>query len=371
MAQKDALEDILDEVSTKEVKVSNTQKPTKKYKPGLGVDVGTSNVVVARQLEDGTFENRFHRDMLYPLDMSEEAKDLLDRSNYLFVKIDNKYFIVGEDALKLVNAMGKGEVVRPMANGLLNPSLKESSELLFYIIKAVVGDPIVEGETLRFSIPANPIDQNMDNRFHKMLLQGFFTKLGYKAKPVNEAMAIAYDTNPISKSEDGDSPLTGVAISCGGGMSNIALTLKGMELASFSVTKSGDYIDEMAAQVTGIQKSKVLKRKEKELDLMNYDVSDRVLSALAIYYEEVIDRVVSLMAKEFSTRNSEIDGEIEIVVAGGTSMPKGFCEKFQESIEKTKFPFKIYRVRHSKTPFFSVSNGCCIRAQADYQKDNK
>lgn len=340
----------------------------RKFKPGVGVDVGTSNIVVTRQAEDGTFVNRYHRDMLFPLEISDESKDLLDRSDYLYVKVNDKFFIVGEDALKLVNAIGKGEVVRPMKDGILNAQLKESSELLFYIIKAVVGDPIIPNEPLRFSVPANPVDVKLDNKFHKMVLENFFRKMGYEPKAVNEAMAIAYDTNPTAKSDDGDVPLTGLAISCGGGMTNVALTFKGMELGSFSVTKSGDYIDEQAASVTGVMKSKVLKRKEKELDLANTDFNDRVLSALSIYYEEVIDRVIGIISKEFANRGAEIEGEIEIVVAGGTSMPKGFCQKFEEAVRRSKFPFKIYRVRHSSTPFFSVSQGSCVRAQADFAK---
>ena len=348
--------------------VSKKVEEKHKFKPGVGVDVGTSNIVVSRQTEDGTFVNRYHRDMLFPLEISDESRDLLDRSDYLYVKVNDKFYIVGEDALKLVNAIGRGEVVRPMKDGILNPSLKESSELLFYIIKAVVGDPIVPNEPLRFSVPANPVDRPLDNKFHKMVLENFFRQMGYAPKAVNEAMAIAYDTNPTAKSDDGDVPLTGLAISCGGGMTNVALTFKGMELGSFSVTKSGDYIDEQAASVTGVMKSKVLKRKEKELDLSKPDFTDRVLSALTIYYDEVIDRVIGIISKEFANRGAEIEGEIEIVVAGGTSMPKGFCQIFEEAVKKANFPFKIYRVRHSSTPFFSVSQGSCVRAQADFAK---
>ena len=224
----------IEEVDVKDVE--NVKKESDvKFKPGVGVDVGTSNIVVARQTEDGTFVNRFHRDMLYPLDVSDESADLLDRSDYLFVKVNNKYYIVGEDALKLVNAIGKGEVVRPMQDGILNPSLKESSDLLFYIIKAVVGDPIIENEPLRFSIPVNPIDQDLDNLFHKMVLNSFFVKMGYEAKAVNEAMCIGYDTNPIMKSDEGDIPLSGICCSCGGGMWNLSLAYKGLSLVEFSL----------------------------------------------------------------------------------------------------------------------------------------
>lgn len=348
--------------------VESTKKQEVAFKPGVGVDIGTSNIVVARQTEDGKFVNRFHRNMLYPLDVSEESSDLLDRSDYLYVKVGSKYFIVGEDALRLVNAIGRGEVVRPMKDGLLNPDLKESSELLFYIIKAVVGDPIVENEPLRFSVPSNPVDSELDNTFHKMVLANFFKKIGYSPKPVNEAMCVAYDCNPQMKSEEGVSDLSGISLSMGAGMSNIALSYKGMNLKSFSVTKSGDHIDESASKATGVPISKIMKIKEKDLDLSEMNMSDRALSALYIYYQEVVERCLHYITKEFIDSSSEMDGEIEVVVAGGTSMPKGYIEMFKECLDGKEIPFKVFSVRHSKNPFNSVSQGACIRAQADYKK---
>lgn len=357
---------------TEEKAEEQVEKKKAEFKPGVGVDVGTSNIVVARQAKDGTFVNRFHRDMLYPLEVSDESADLLERSSYLFVKVQDKYYVVGDDALKLVNAIGKGEVVRPMKDGILNPQLKESSELLFYIIKAVVGGPIVENEPLRFSLPANPIDRDLDNLFHKMILSNFFTTLGYDSKSANEAMCIAYDSNPILKSEEeGEVPLSGITCSCGGGMWNIALGYKGLGLVEFSCTKSGDYLDEQVSKATGMAKTKVIKVKEKKLDLNNVDMSDRVQAALSIYYDEMLDRMVHHISNEFKDKTSEMDGEIEIVIAGGTSMAPGFCDRLRVAIEKADMPFDIYRVRHADAPFYSVSQGACIRAQADYAKSQK
>lgn len=341
------------------------------FKPGVGVDIGTSNIVVSRQTEDGTFVNRFHRNMLYPLDISEEATDLLEKSSYLYVKVNNKYFVVGEDALTLVNAIGKGEIVRPMKDGILNPSLKEATELLFYIIKAVVGEPIIPNEPLRYSLPANPIDVNMDNLFHKMILMGFFKKLGYDPKPVNEAMCVTYDCNPTMKSDTGDVPLSGITCSCGAGMWNIALAFKGLSVVEFSCTKSGDYLDEEVSRMTGIEKAKVIKIKEKKLDLDNVDMGDRVQAALSIYYDEMVDRMLVSISKQFQNLKSDMDGQIELVLAGGTSMVPGFCKRVETALASSEFPMKVYRVRHSKTPFYSVVQGACVRAQADYSKLQK
>jgi hypothetical protein len=52
-------------------------------------------------------------------------------------------------------------------------------------------------------------------------------------------------------------------------------------------------------------------------------------------------------------------------------MPKGFIKIFEDSLREQEFPFKISRVRASETPFFSVANGCCIRALSDVAKLEK
>lgn len=338
------------------------------FKPGVGVDVGTANIVVCRQREDGTFVNRFHRNMLYPLDVSDESRDLLDRSKYLYVEVNDKFYVVGDDALRLVNAIGKGDVVRPMKDGLLNPSLKESADLLFFIIKAITGAPIIASESLRFSCPGNPVDIARDNLFHQMVLTHFFSSVGYNTKPVNEAMCIAYDCNPIMKSDEGEQPISGITCSCGAGMWNIALCYKGLSLVEFSCTKSGDFLDEQVAKVTGISKNKVIKIKEKLLDLSKVDESDRVQVALSIYYDEMISRMLHHINTEFKTKSSEVDGEIELVLAGGSAMAPGFVDKLKQVLMKEGTGFKFYNVRLSDTPFYSVAQGACIRAQADQSK---
>ena len=48
-----------------------------------------------------------------------------------------------------------------------------------------------------------------------------------------------------------DNQLTGVAISMGAGMCNIAVMYQGMTALSFSVSRGGDWIDECVATDTG------------------------------------------------------------------------------------------------------------------------
>ena len=58
-----------------------SDKVEKKMKPGLGVDVGTAFLVVTRQAEDGTFVSKTHRNCLFPMEITDESTDLLERSN--------------------------------------------------------------------------------------------------------------------------------------------------------------------------------------------------------------------------------------------------------------------------------------------------
>jgi len=362
------------ELFVQEEKVKKVEgKKTEKFKPGMGVDVGTSNIVVTRQTTDGVFVNKFHRDMLFQLDASEESEELLQRGEYLCVKTKDKYYVVGEDALKIASAINRSEdIVRPMKNGILNPNLNTSSELLFFIIKALCGDPIVEGEKLRFSIPANPINGEIDNRFHQMVLKSFFDKLGYDSKPVVEGMALCYDCSPTLIEEDGNEVgLSGIGISFGGGMINVSLMYRGLELDSFSIVSSGDEIDASTSKVCGIPVANIIKAKEKKLDLNKIDATDRVQQALSIFYDSMIERVVKSIGKNFKDKKSELEGKIEVVIAGGTSLCNGFISRLEEGFKKFPIPFDILRIRHSKTPFYSVGQGSCIRAMADHARVQK
>ena len=342
-----------------------------KMKPGVSVDVGTSFICTTRCTEENVFINRFHRNALYEMDITDESADLLERSNYFFIKTQDKYYVLGEDSISLVNAIGKGNIIRPMKDGLLSPNLTNASDLLFQIIKTVVGNPIVPNESLRYTVPAASVDIDNNNLFHQTVLGSFFTKMGYSAKPVNEAMCVIYDCNPIMKNSEGEVPLTGIGISFGAGMVNVSASFKGLSLAEFSCTKSGDNIDEQVEKVCGVSRNKIVKIKEKKLDLNNVDASDRIQTALSIYYDEMISRVVHHIVNKFKDLGSEMDGEIEIVIAGGTSKVPGMVDRFEAAIKKSNMPFKIYGVRKANDVFFSVSQGAVIRAISDAQRLQK
>ncbi|NDC96367.1 hypothetical protein EB077_13760, partial [bacterium] len=54
---------------------------------------------------------------------------------------------------------------------------------------------------------------------------------------------------------------------------------------------------------------------------------------------------------------------LTIVIAGGTSLAKGYVETFTRKLEENNFPLKIKEIRHSADPLHAVSKGCLIAAK--------
>ncbi len=53
---------------------------------------------------------------------------------------------------------------------------------------------------------------------------------------------------------------------------------------------------------------------------------------------------------------------LDIVIAGGTSLPNGFREKVEKVVDTLDLPFKINSVKQSDDPRNSVVKGCLTQA---------
>jgi len=154
---------------------------------------------------------------------------------------------------------------------------------------------------------------------------------------------------------------------------NINLSYKGFPVFAFSVARSGDWIDEQVKQATGKPTSEIAVIKENELDLTK-EGDNRTLRYLKNYYEELVDYVLRNIVRKFEQTKRippTLDAKmktaeaIPIVLAGGTSLPKGFPEMFRDRLEKINFPFKISEIIIAKEPLFTVAKGCLISAEAE------
>ena len=149
---------------------------------------------------------------------------------------------------------------------------------------------------------------------------------------------------------------------CGAGRINCVLAYKGMPIVGMSSMNSGDWIDETVSSETGKPISQVTSMKENKLDLSKDNYDDEVLFALTACYKAMISNVIKKFSKKFVEVKSEFDVPLDVVIAGGTSMPKGFCEVFENIVRDLDLPFEIRNVKKSSDPRNSVVKGCLRRA---------
>ena len=342
------------EKAKSEKPIVDTTKPKKKRL--LGMDCGTMNIVLAEQNEKDTIEISNIRNMYLPLDKSQLT--MAELSNIDYVESDESIFIIGEDAYKFANMFGQ-KVKRPMSKGLISPDEVDGIDVLTLILEQLVGKTY--GGHVVYSVPSSSIDMQNNVTYHEGVFGRIFRELGYTCESFNEAMAIIY-------SQCRDNKFTGLAFSFGAGMVNVALAFKSVPIITFSVARSGDWIDENVAMSLGTVPNRVTSIKEKGTDLGNFKIGNkkerRLREAIVYYYREVIryslERVTDKL--EDTTGELELPESMPIVVSGGTSLAKGFLPLFKDVLsEYSDFPLEVSEIRHADDPLSCVAEGLLIR----------
>jgi len=335
-----------------------------------GLDLGTGNIVSAKYEAANQVAYRRDRDIFIELPSdASDAKQFMDMAGSKLVEIDGKNYAVGEEAVNFSSFFGE-DFKRPLKNGMINPEEEDLAiHILDVIIGSVLGKPAKPEELCVFSVPAEPIDSVKNVIYHRKTAEMLIKNSGYNAKFLNEAMAIVY--SELKKNQ-----LTGIAISWGAGMCNVGVSYKGLPVFSFSTARSGDWIDEQVKLATGKPTSEITILKEQELDLTASD-QGRILQYLKMYYEELVDYTISNIIRKFEqtkrippaldAKNKSAEA-LPIVLAGGTSMPKGFAELFRDRLEKSNFPFKISEILIASEPLYTVAKGCLMYAEAEESK---
>jgi hypothetical protein len=324
----------------------------------LGIDIGTMNIVCSRSDQDNI---RTTRNMFLQLDSDEVPKQ--DLKDITYVEMDDNIYIIGEDSFRMANLFNK-KVSRPMEQGMISPNEIDAIDVLGLIVKDVIGDVKNKETYATYSIPATAIDLDRSVTYHEKVFAKILGSLGINYKSSNEALAIIY-------SECQKENYTGIGISCGAGMANFCCVFRGVEVFSFSTTRSGDWIDNNTANSLNITTNRVTNIKEKYLDLSG-DISKlnkktrRTVEALQYYYQSMIDYTIKNMIKQFDEKfDLDSDEKFPIVISGGTSLCNGFVKSFKKSIGDYELPFDISEIRHAKDPLCAVSQGLLVRTLAD------
>ena len=337
-----------------------------------GLDCGTSFYIAATEDKIKKQRNAF-------LTVDGEVKQvklMLKRQRIPFVEKAGKIHIVGQHAFNYAQIFSTAELKRPMKSGLLNPTEKDALPVLNAIIGELLGEA-KDGETCVYCIPSKPIDVQREVSYHEDVLRTIIEQYGYSVKKIEEAVAIGYEGLV-------DTQLTGVAISMGAGMCNIAVMYQGMTALSFSVSRGGDWIDENVSMDTGVSRAKVTNIKETsntlDLSSANYqniyeeDTDEaNVLIAIRSYYGALVNYLLTNLKVQFEGVENvpNFPEAVPIVIGGGTSLVKGFLDVFNEQFDQNDFPIPISEIIHIEDAHTAVARGCLSEAQLIEEDDEE
>jgi len=337
-----------------------------------GLDCGTSFYIAATE---DTIKKQ--RNAFLTVDGEvNQVKRMLKRQGIPFVEKANKVHIVGQHAFNYAQIFSTAELRRPMKSGLLNPTEKDSLPVLNAIIGELLGEA-KDNETCVYCIPSKPIDVKRETSYHEDVLRTIIEQYGYNVKKIEEAVAIGYEGLV-------DTQLTGVAISMGAGMCNIAVMYQGMTALSFSVSRGGDWVDENVSMDTGVPQAKVTNIKETSttLDLSSATYQNiyeedtdeaNVLIAIRSYYGALINYLLTNLKVQFEGVENvpNFPEAVPIVIGGGTALVKGFLDVFNEQFDQDEFPIPISEIVLIEDAHTAVSRGCLSEAQLIEEEDDE
>jgi actin-like ATPase involved in cell morphogenesis len=324
----------------------------------IGLDIGTMNLVVAK-LNNNSIESCALRNVFLEVDSINIGS--MDLTNISHVKIDDKLFILSEDAYNFANIFNK-PVSRPMSKGLISSNEIDNIDVLGSMIKILVDNnsKSTARSTCCYSVPANPIDSDLNITYHKNVFERVLNQLGYNPIALNEATAIIY-------SQCEDCEFTGIGISFGAGMTNVAIVFKAVPVLTFSLSRGGDWIDQNAGVATGTVSNRITVIKERnDFNLQNFKIGNkkeqRIREAISYYYNDLINYTTQNISKQLVTLEVNFPSEIPIILSGGTSKVSGFVNFVEEIFSNYEFPFEISEIKSASDPLTAVAEGCLIKS---------
>src|SRR5579885_167748 len=331
----------------------------------LGLDIGTSRIVVARRAgqpspgskEDWRYESQLNAFVNIPF--SKITASTLRQESIPHTIEGQEILVHGNESERFAGLLN-AEIRRPMTRGMLDPREPESLKVIREILTRMLGPASPGASKVCFTVPAPPWGAAAgDLTYHEATIRQLLTEFGYESSSINEGLAVVYG-------ELQDSNYTGIGISCGGGLCNVCLAYLSVPALSFSIPKAGDYIDASAARVTGERANRIRLAKEDSFHFNGFH-GDKIRQVIAVYYDDMLQSLVSALTEAFTHTSNlpKFNRPIGIVLSGGTAMPAGFRDRFEALIRQQAFPIPISGVKLAENPLYSTAKGALACALSE------
>jgi actin-like ATPase involved in cell morphogenesis len=144
----------------------------------IGLDVGTSRIVVARSA-DKKFRFETQLNAFITLPFSKLTQSLLVREDVFHEVQGDDLVVAGDDAQRFAEVFHV-ETRRPMFQGILNPQEPHALAVIRRIITKMLGRATTEGQKICFSVPTSPPQSEDALAFHQASIRQILKELGLR-----------------------------------------------------------------------------------------------------------------------------------------------------------------------------------------------
>ena len=329
---------------------------TKPTATAIGLDIGTSRIVAARQA-DQTIQYDSQLNAFVAIPYSKMTANVLVKEGVLHTVEGSEIVVHGTESERFADLLNK-ETRRTMTRGVLNSDEPDGVKLIRAIAASLAGKG-EKGQKLCFTVPAAPAGADENLTYHEATLREALSALGYEVKSINEGLAVVYG-------ELENTNYTGIGVSCGGGLCNVCFAYLSVPIVSFSIPKAGDFIDASAASVMGERANRIRILKEQSF-YFNGHFDDKLRQAVTVYYDDMIQSLVAGLRSAFQGARHipKLTKPIPLVLSGGSALPKGFRERFEKIFQDSDFPLDISEIRLAADPLTATAKGALVAALCD------
>jgi uncharacterized protein with PQ loop repeat len=336
----------------------------------LGLDLGTKHIVLSYR-DKNKLVTRYEVNGYLVLPGSDNfAKQLLVKQGVPFVSRGSELIAIGQKAEKLAFTFNR-TLKRPMAEGGVSKTDDDAQEIIAIIIRSIIGK-LNDDAILYYCTTAKPINNDTLNiDFHrkvvKLIIEGYAGEAKIRSYHINEARCLVMEEQSAA-----------IGISWGAGTITVHAGIFGVPIFEFSITGAGDWIDIEAAKRFGYDPchpgvesnetpTSICRRKmSDDFNLLKIP-KDNVGRSIYLMYEILVENVVKHIVRGFNENRGKyrFDSPVNIVNAGGTSMPRGFLGLLSREINKVRgdLNIPIGEIKQAENPLFAVSCGCLLAAE--------
>ena len=329
----------------------------------IGFDAGTYNLVICQRDENNNFVYKKEVNAFLEIPLENRfVFNMMRNAGVPLIEREDVAYALGQRAVDMAYTIPALELKRPMYQGCVNPKEANAYKIMSIMMHSLLDEVRQDKETLYYSVPANAINEETDADYHNKIMEAIFKAFQddkqhrVNPNPINEGLALVY-------AELGKKAYTGIGISFGAGMVNLCFAMYGAPVFSFALVNSGDWIDRQAAHATGQSLAYINKQKTKVK--LDGEPTNMVERAIQTQYKLMIEKTITGIKSGLTNIGKSInpEGEIDIVIAGGTSSPDGFDVLFEKVVREAKIPLQIGTIIRTSDPLYSVARGCLIAAE--------